>query len=187
MACTLAKEGQFTECVLGMLQAHQQPEAGTRCQMHPANAASLTRQGPGLPRTPLSQASLNTPQAFASSSGSPAPSTTSTNTGEILRGCHDCMPTLCATCPQQCFAPCLICRQLANFQCSYELLLQGSVVFLQPPDVPRMPRRFPESVIASHTMTPFADAYRVLIHLTSKSESFPPGPCSDTEFLEHVG
>lgn len=78
-----------------MLQAHQQPEAANRGPMQPANAASMTTRGPGLPRVPLSQASLNTPQAFASSSGSPAPSTASTNTGEITIPRHDCVLDVC--------------------------------------------------------------------------------------------
>ena len=90
-SCANMSTATFAECVVNMLQAHQQPEAKLRGQMHTANVASLTTRGPGLPRFPLSQASLNTPQAFASSSGSPAPSTASTNTGATTIACHDCL------------------------------------------------------------------------------------------------
>lgn len=97
--------------------------------MHPPNIASLTAPGPGLPRVPLSQASLNTPQAFASSSGSPPPSTASTNTGEIAIACNVCIlvvqPVQRITCRVDfIFCTFLDIKVLADSPWNFELLYQ---------------------------------------------------------------
>ena len=123
-------KANFAECIVNMLQAHQQPESGTRGQMHPANAATLTTRGPGLPRVPLSQASLNTPPAFASSSGSPAPSTASTNTGERMLTRHSCMHIVCnlsivtLVAFTSELAPVFTCGTLTCLQWTFQLLNQ---------------------------------------------------------------